>query len=43
MDDIEINKRLDVVQYFVESPYSRSRLLDGPLKSIPDIELLLTR
>ena len=43
IDDVEINKRLDVVELLKNSTLSRNQLLDGPLKGLPDIDTILTK
>jgi len=43
LDDVEINKRLDVVQIFTSSAVARNRLLEGPLHNLPDLELIISK
>lgn len=38
-----INHRLDIVEVFVKSTVQRNQLIDGPLKSVPDLDLLMSR
>lgn len=43
VDAVEINKRLDIVEALKENSGCRSRLVDGPLKGIPDLEAVVAK
>lgn len=43
LDSDEINKRLDIVQVFHNSTLYRNELRDGPLKAVPDLDLVLSK
>lgn len=43
LDVKEINIRLDVVEIMHLNPASRNKLRDGPMKSIPDLELVIAK
>jgi DNA mismatch repair ATPase MutS len=38
IDAIEINKRLDIVEIFKSNTLYRNKLIDGPLKGVPDLD-----
>jgi hypothetical protein len=43
LDLEEINHRLDIVEILTKSVLGRNRLVDGSLKGIPDVDLLLSK
>ena len=43
LDLKEINNRLDIVELLTKSVLGRNRLVDGSLKGIPDVDLLLSK
>jgi DNA mismatch repair protein MSH2 len=43
LDLDEINHRLDIVELLTKSVLGRNRLVDGSLKGIPDVDLLLSK
>lgn len=43
IDHIEVNKRLDLVEVLKNSTVNRNRLVDGPLKAVPDVDSVIER
>lgn len=43
LDDVEINKRLDIVELMNHSTHFRNKLVDGPLKGCPDVSTILAK
>ena len=43
LDVAEINRRLDVVQVMFTHPAYRNKLRDGPLKSVPDLDTVISK
>ena len=39
----DINRRLDIVEVLKNSPVLRNKLIDGPLKGIPDLDFIIER
>jgi DNA mismatch repair protein MSH2 len=43
LDLAEIERRMDVVEAFLLNTRTRNEIRDGPLKGMPDLDLVLTR
>jgi DNA mismatch repair protein MSH2 len=43
LDLVEIERRMDVVEAFLHNTRTRNEIRDGPLKGMPDLDLVLTR
>ena len=43
LDIVEINRRLDVVEVMFTHPAYRNKLRDGPLKSVPDLDAVISK
>ena len=43
MDHNEINRRLDIVQLLKEETTARQELMEGPLKSVPDLDAIVLK
>jgi DNA mismatch repair protein MSH2 len=43
VDDVEINKRLDIVELLTNSALLRGKLVDEGLKAIPDLDSIISK